>query len=125
MRKRILFLALTALLVLPGPCFTQDVERDVTLVWDPNTEPGLAGYYVYQADRFEDKTGAWQKITPDLVTETIFLVTGLDAGNYAWMVTAVDAAGNENFVSNMVERFDRTAPLAPKNVRKGGQPGSL
>lgn len=108
-------LILTLLLVLfPIFCFA----ADVTLQWDPNTEPGLAGYYVYQADRFEDKTGPWQRITPDLISEVIFVVTALDDNNYAWQVTAVDMSGNESFVSNMVERFDRTPPFAPQNLRK-------
>ena len=111
--KKVLFLILILVLF---PVFAFAV--DVTLEWDTNTEPGIAGYYVYQADRFEDKTGPWQRITPDLVTEVIFIVTGLDNANYAWQVTAIDASGNESFVSNMVERFDRTPPLAPGNLRK-------
>lgn len=111
-----LFLILI-LALFPTFCFA----ADVTLQWDANPEP-VAGYYVYQADRFDDKTGPWQRITPDLITEIIFVVTGLDDANYAWLVTAVDTSDNESFVSNMVERFDRIPPLAPGNLRKGGQP---
>ena len=92
---------------------------DVTLQWDPNPEPDIAGYHIYQADRIGDKTTAWQRITTNLVTETIFIITDLDDNNYAWMVTAMDTTGNESFVSNMVERFDRTPPGYPKNLTKG------
>lgn len=91
---------------------------DITIQWDANTEPDLAGYYVYQANRMGDTTTSWQRITPTLVTETSFVVTGLDDGNYAWLVTAVDTQGNESFVSNMVERYDRTPPSSPINLRK-------
>lgn len=111
MRQLIVILMIV---LFPVFCF----GADVTLEWDANTEPGLAGYYIYQADRFEDKTGPWQRITPDLITEVIFIVSGLDDNNYAWMVTAVDTSGNPSFVSNMVERFDRIPPLAPSNLRK-------
>ena len=91
---------------------------DVTLQWDANIESDLAGYYVYQAERIGDKTTAWQRITPDLVTEPTFIVTGLDEANYAWLVTAIDTEANESFVSNMVERYDRTPPVVPSNLRK-------
>lgn len=91
---------------------------DVILEWDANTEPDLAGYYVYQAEKIGPKTTAWVKITPDLITVATFTVTGLDHKNYAWQVTAVDAEGEESFVSNMVERYDRTPPTNPKNLRE-------
>ena len=109
-----IFLTLIILL-FPVFCFA----ADVTLQWDPNTEPDLAGYYVYQAERIGDKTTAWQRITPDLVTEVIFIVTGLDDKNYAWQVTAVDTEGNQSFVSNMQERYDRIPPGVPRNLRIG------
>ena len=111
--RKLLILSIM-LLVFPAFCF----GADVTLTWDANTEPDLAGYYVYQADRIGDKTTEWVKITPDLVTLSTFTVTGLDGDNYAWLVTAVDLSGNESFVSNMVERFDRTPPIAPANLSK-------
>ena len=101
-------------LIFPLFCFA----ADVTLQWDPPPDSDLAGYYVYQADRIGDHTSAWQRITSDLVTEVTFIVTGLDEGNYAWQVTAIDAEGNESFVSNMVERYDRTPTTPPTNLRK-------
>jgi len=108
-----LILALV-LILFPIFCFA----ADVTLQWNANTESDLAGYYIYQAERTGDKTTAWQKITPDPVTGTTFVVTGLDDNNYAWLCTAVDTEGNESFVSNMVERYDRTPPGAPTDLRK-------
>ena len=105
------------ILLFPVMCFA----ADVTLQWDANTESDLVGYYVYQAERIGNKTTAWQRITPDPVTEVIFVVTGLDSNNYAWMVTAVDSEDNESFVSNMVERYDRTPPGVPANLKIGGE----
>lgn len=112
--KRLMQLLIIILIMLPLLAF----GADVTLQWDANTEPGLAGYHVYQADRFDDKTGPWAKITSDLVTEATYIVIGLDDKNYAWLVTAVDTEGNQSFVSNMVERYDRTPPFSPTNLRK-------
>lgn len=109
--KRLFFLLL---LLFPGLC----LAADVSLQWDAPSDLDLAGYYVYQANRFDDKTGPWAKITPDLVIEPTFIVTGLDDNNYAWMVTAIDTSGNQSFVSNMVERYDRTPPGIPMNLRK-------
>jgi len=57
---------------------------DVTLEWDPNPATDLAGYHLYQAARIGDKTSAWSRITQDLFTNTVFVVTGLDDNNYAW-----------------------------------------
>jgi len=111
--KKLFFLTFIAFMI-PAFCF----GADVTLQWDANTETDLAGYYVYQADRIGNVTTAWQRITPNLITENTFVVTGLGDDNYAWLVTAVDTAGNESFVSNMVERVDRTPPIAPTNLRK-------
>lgn len=107
-------LIILMLILFPIFCFAADVN----LQWDPNTEPDLAGYYVYQADRIGDHTSAWQRITSQLVAEITFVVTGLDDANYAWLVTAVDTEGNESFVSNMVEQYDRMPPIAVQNLRK-------
>ena len=88
---------------------------DVTLQWDPNSEPDLAGYNIYQADRMGNLTGAWNKIGTSSTTG--YVVTGLpDTQNFAWLVTAYDNAGNESFASNMAELHDRTSPMNPMNL---------
>ncbi len=121
-KLKMIILVLISLMTLGIMWATICLAADVTLQWDANTESDLIGYYVYQSERIGNKTTAWQRITPDPVTEVIFTVTDLDSNNYAWMVTAVDTAGNESFVSNMVERYDRTPPSVPGNLRIGGQP---
>lgn len=89
---------------------------DVVLQWDANTEPDLAGYKVYQADRDGDHTGPWAKVAE--VTTNTHTLTVPDGQNFAWLVTAFDTSGNESFVSNMVELMDRTPPYGPKNLGK-------
>ena len=89
----------------------------VTLQWDANTESQLAGYYLYRAERIGDHTTAWEKV--DTIAKDVITYTDeVDDKNYAWMVTAFDAAGNESFPSNMAERYDRTPPMPVQNLRK-------
>ena len=95
---------------------TTCMARDVTLQWDANEEQDVAGYTVYRAERQGDKTLAWEKVSD---VETTTYTDTVDGGkNWAWLVTTRDSAGNESFVSNMVELYDRTPPAAAQNLRK-------
>ena len=89
----------------------------VILEWDANNETDLAGYYLYRAERIDDCTLAWEKIATIQKDVTSYEDT-VDEKNYAWQVTAYDSTNNESFVSNMVERYDRTPPGIIKNLRK-------
>ena len=63
----------------------------VTLAWDPNTEPDLAGYKLYYGTASGDYT---QVI--DVGNTTMYTVTNLTAGHtYYFTVTAHDASGHE------------------------------
>jgi hypothetical protein len=100
-------------------CWAVFVEaKDVTFVWDPNTEPDVAIYTVYQADRMEDKTGPWQIIGTVNHPTVTYTTTVADVGNFAWYITATDESGNESLASNMVELYDRVPPSGPMNLRK-------
>jgi len=90
--------------------------KDVTLEWDHVTDPDLHHYTIYQADRFGDKTGPWkpEKTIEGSINTATLTVT--DGDNFAWYVTASDAAGNESRPSNMVELYDRTPPGVPPNL---------
>lgn len=94
-----------ALLLLTAPSL---LARDITLEWDPNTEPDISGYKIYyRADSPAlplDGTGAREGRSPidvgDRVTATI---RGLDAGRiYYFAVTAYNSAGYESSLSNIV-----------------------
>jgi uncharacterized protein (TIGR02597 family) len=73
-----------------------------TLVWDPNTEPDLAGYYVY----FGPVNTPPQKLDVHNVTSLTF--TNLDAGvTYAFYATAYNTAALESNPSQQVTfRYD-------------------
>ena len=90
---------------------------EVTLKWDINTEADLAGYCIYRAERIGDCTTAWTKIAT-IPKDVPMYTDEVDEKNYAWMITAFDIAGNTSFPSNMVERYDRTAPGFVQNLRK-------
>ncbi len=70
--------------------------QSVTLVWDSNTEPDLAGYYVYVWNwnrKLESKT--------DVRNVTTYTVSKLKPGKaYFFAVTAYDIFANESGFSN-------------------------
>lgn len=106
------------LVITLGLLTTSAYAEDVTLQWDHVTDPDLDHYTLYQADRFGDKTGPWHRVkeVPSDQNTTKEIV---EAGkNVAWYLTACDGAGNESGPSNMVELYDRTAPLNPQNLEK-------
>jgi hypothetical protein len=86
----------------------------VTLAWDANTEPDLAGYRLYESPAAGGPYTAIQ--TLGLVTTTA--VPGLPDGLRCWVLTARDTIGNESGYSNEVcSTSDATAPAAPQSVR--------
>ena len=92
---------------------------DVTLEWDANTEPQLAGYNVFQAERVGDHSTAFILIGAVDYNTTTYVILEVDTTkNWTWQVTAFDEAGNESRVSNMVELVDKTPPMPPPNLRK-------
>jgi hypothetical protein len=71
---------------------------NVTLAWDANSEPDVAGYTVY----FGTAPGGYST-SIDLGNITTYVVSGLGAGSmYYFAVSAYTAAGAESAVSNEV-----------------------
>jgi len=91
---------------------------EAVLMWNPNTEPELAGYHVYQAERIADKTGPWTRIKTVPAPETKVTITLEQPGNYAWYITAYDNDGNETQASNMVELGKSTTLAEPTGLTK-------
>ena len=86
---------------------TSVLSADVTLAWDPNSEPDLEGYGVY----FRKGTPgppydlAGNLALADLTNSyaPFFIVSGLEKGfKYYFAVTAYDTAGNESTFSSAV-----------------------
>jgi fibronectin type 3 domain-containing protein len=72
--------------------------EQVTLAWDANTEPDLAGYKVH----YGTASGSYTS-SVDVHKVTTAVVTGLTAGQtYYLAVTAYNAANNQSGYSNQV-----------------------
>jgi predicted small lipoprotein YifL len=81
-------------------------EGTISLIWDANTEPDLAGYIVLRGAAGSDKLTA---ITPTPIKETTFRDTAVKAGvRYAYVVIAVDTATPQN-ISAQSNRVEETA----------------
>lgn len=80
-------------------------EGAVSLIWDANREADLAGYLVLRAAL---PGSEFVQVTPQPVRETTFSDTTAARGlRYAYVVVAVDAAGNRSGRSNRVEEAAR------------------
>lgn len=106
MNKRFAFILFTVLvfILVRTCCFA----ADVTLQWDANTEPDLAGYKIYHGT----ESGVYgEPIDAGNVTE--YTVTGLEERQYFFVVTAHDTEGLESDYSNEVFTTDMQKPSAP------------
>jgi hypothetical protein len=80
-------------------------EGSVSLVWDANTEADLAGYIVLRATL---PGGEFKPLNAEPVKEATFNDATVTKGaRYAYVVVAVDAAGNRSLRSNQVEESGR------------------
>lgn len=91
------------LLLLAGTCSASTI----TLAWDSQSPPDLAGYRVYYSDTNStpfNGTGADQGASPiSMSTQPSATITGLDAGRaYYFAITAVNTAGIETPYSTIV-----------------------
>jgi hypothetical protein len=107
-----LIVSKTITAVMPAPpakpmgLKAKDEVGKVLLTWFANSEPDLAGYEVYQI-----VDNAWQRINPELVLETSYLVTDLKyETSYIFMVKAVSELGMSSESSDPVEILLKIAP---------------
>lgn len=78
----------------------------VSLIWEPNTEPDLAGYLVLRGDAGDETL---QPVTPSPIMVTTFRDTTVQVGRrYVYAVVAVDRAVPPN-MSPMSNRVEETA----------------
>lgn len=87
---------------LGGPCGTAGtpppVARTVTLTWTASVSSGVAGYRVF---RGTVSGGPYTQITSSPVSGVSYVDSTVESGRtYYYVVTAVDAAGNQSVYSN-------------------------
>jgi hypothetical protein len=90
------------------------VAVQVTLAWDPNTDPITAGYKIHYGIESQSFS-----VHIDVAKATSYTVTGLTAGQtYYFAASAYDASGHESGYSNVVSSTTaatslNVAPAAP------------
>ncbi len=93
--------------------------QDITLAWDPNSEPNVAGYKIYYKDGTAslpfDGVGATNGPSPvDIGDATSISLNLPDDGRvYYFAVTAYDDSGYESSYSNIVANAPLPALIAP------------
>src|SRR3954464_9805004 len=109
-RTRLRLLALAAVAAALGACGGGSSDspaqnsgaRSLTLDWNPNTEPDLAGYKVYRST----VSGSYQTAIANVPAgTTTYSVSGLQAGTtYYFVVTAYNTSFSESVHSNEVSK---------------------
>jgi hypothetical protein len=75
----------------------------LSIFWVANSEPDLAGYYLYRSTDPNQPKDKWTRLTPNLYTKTTFADENVEAGKtYYYYVVAVDNAGNTSPLSEVV-----------------------
>lgn len=113
MKKLTLFVLCLAIIF----CAVSSRAADVTLAWDANSEPDLAGYRIFmhvEGDAYDYGTPDWQG-----TATTCTLMAPLQDTIYYFVARAFDDSGNESGDSNEVSYHtpDLTPPAIPKNLR--------
>lgn len=75
----------------------------LSIFWVANSEPDLAGYYLYRSTDPNLAKDKWTKLTPNLYTKTTFTDENVESQKtYYYYVVAVDKAGNMSPMSDLV-----------------------
>jgi hypothetical protein len=106
-----------ALLLLFSPSFACAVQ--ITLAWDSNVEPDVAGYIVYYGTRsgdydFDVDVGDYDSITISGLAEDVM---------YYFTVTAYDVEGNESGFSEEITFPDSVSSPSANSSGGGGDGG--
>jgi hypothetical protein len=85
----------TGLVGIPNqqPATNNQQPASIDLSWEPNTEPDLAGYYVYRRTTSNSAT----RLTPTPLPGPAYRdTTAIPGQHYIYTVTAIDTSGNES-----------------------------
>jgi hypothetical protein len=73
--------------------------QSISLIWSPNTEPDLAGYYVFRSGEEHN----YKKLTQERITTASYTDSSVEKGKtYYYRIMAVDFSGNESSYSEEV-----------------------
>lgn len=124
--KRIIWKRILLSVIVFFCALTSSHAMEVTLEWDANTEPDLAGYRVYYKTGSSgppyDGAGATEDGSPiDIGNDTTYTVHGLnDSITYFFVVTAYDTEGLESEYSNEVNTTSTSQQVATGTSGGGG-----
>ena len=122
MKKLLLMYLMILCLVLLSGAVTKSFARDVTLLWDANTETNLKGYIVY----WGIVSKSYDKNSGNIGLDTTYnLNIPDDNKTYYFAVTAVNTAGLESDYSNEVNTSEadgsidnaKTPPGKPSGLK--------
>jgi len=109
---------ITMMLLALGWCGVSHAA-DITFGWDPNMEPDLVGYRLYQSSTPDGQTIGGES-SPDFVvgvlagTETVTITTTpTEDKTLYWVLTAYDDGDLESGKSNEVSHYFNVTPPAP------------
>ncbi|OEJ59975.1 hypothetical protein BGM19_20285 [Streptomyces agglomeratus] len=94
--------------------WTMEYPDEITLYWDGNTEPDLAGYRVYRSTSSTVALTAENRMTGDTLSSGGYTGPLPQTGDvYYYVVTAVDTHGNESVASHKAMYYTRdlTGPV--------------
>ena len=75
----------------------------IALFWTANSEPDVAGYYLFRSTDPNLPKEKWSQLTPQLYNKTTFTDENVETGKtYYYYVVAVDNAGNPSPFSEVV-----------------------
>lgn len=103
-----------SVMLVVATLFWYAVSSAATLLWDPNTEPDLAGYNIYRCSQLpctKRSPGAALLTTVGRTTTSFNIGTPVVVQHY--VVTAFDTAGNESSESNIATYTPLTASPPP------------
>ncbi len=84
---------------------------DMTVTWQANAEPDIAGYLLYRNDQLANVEGiVVGALKPYLIAGTTYLDKGLPDGTFRYYLVAMDEAGNIGDRSNILEVTVDTHP---------------
>ena len=97
----------------PQNLIAKATASSVGLIWSPNTEKDLAGYYVYRMT-----SRGWTKMNSSLLLSATYTDSNLTNGTYTYQVTAEDKTGNESLPSHEASaQVEMAPPQPPQNLK--------